>query len=147
MIKIFITILGLLLSNCTNAQTTTKEITDKFFVLYAKDPLEAVDYAFSTNKYWEKNPDGIRDLKNKLKNEIDICGEYLGFEMLSSKTAGKNIMMTSFILKYDRLPIRFIFFFYKPKDTWRVNSLLFDENIDDDLKEGIKAYRLKENMD
>lgn len=60
-------------------QTTSNEITDKFFELYSKDPLKAVDYAFSTNKWFDRQQDGVANLKNKLKNLIDLCGEYLWF--------------------------------------------------------------------
>jgi hypothetical protein len=35
---------------------------------------------------------------------------------------------------------------YKAKDIWRVNNFSYDENIDDDLEEATKAYRLKENI-
>ncbi len=128
------------------AQTTTTEITDKFFSLYAKDPIKAVDYAFSTNKWFDRQQDGVANLKNKLKNTIDLCGEYYGYEMLSESTAGPSVKMITYIVKYDREPIRFTFFMYKAKDTWRVNNFSYDENIDSDLEEATKAYRLKENI-
>jgi hypothetical protein len=127
-------------------QTTTKEIADKFFALYAKEPIKAVEYAFSTNKWFDRQQDGITNLKNKLKNAIDISGDYCGFELLSEKTAGQSITMTTYIVKYDRQPFRFTFLFYKAKDTWRVNNFSFDDDIDKDLEEATKAYRLKENI-
>ncbi|MBS1776286.1 MAG: hypothetical protein JSS64_08415 [Bacteroidetes bacterium] len=130
----------------TFGQTTTQEITDKFFTLYSKDPAKAVDYGFSTNKWMDRKLDAVTDLKNKLKNLIDLCGDYCGYEMLSEKTAGQNIKMVTFIVKYDREPIRFTFFFYKPKDKWQLNNFSYDEDIDKDLEEATKAYRLKENI-
>lgn len=129
------------------AQTTTSEITDKFFTLYATDPIKAVDYAFSTNKWFERQQDGVSNLKNKLKNTIDLCGDYYGYELLSEKTAGTNIKLITYIVRYDREPIRFTFFMYKAKDDWRVNNFSYDENIDSELEEAAKAYRLKENVD
>ena len=127
-------------------QTTTKEITDKFFEIYAKEPAKAVDYGFSTNKWMDRKLDAVTDLKNKLKNLIDLCGDYFGYELLSEKTAGQNIKMVTFIVKYDREPLRFIFFFYKPKDKWQLNNFSYDEDIDKDLEEATKAYRLNENI-
>jgi len=91
----------------TVAQTTTKEITDKFFSIYATDPSKAVDYGFSTNKWLERKQDDVANLKSKLKNLIDLCGEYYGYELLSEKTAGQNIKLVTFIVRYDREPIRF----------------------------------------
>lgn len=130
----------------TFCQSSTKEITDKFFSIYAKDPSKAIEYGFSTNKWMDRKLDAVTDLKNKLKNLIDLCGEYYGYEMLSETTAGENIKMVTFIVKYDREPIRFSFFFYKPKDKWQLNNFSYDEGIDEDLEEAAKAYRLKENM-
>jgi hypothetical protein len=127
-------------------QTTTKEITDKFFAIYLKDPTKAVDYGFSTNKWLDRKQDEVANLKSKLKNLIDLCGDYYGYELLSEKTAGQNIKMVTYIVRYDREPIRFTFFFYKPKDTWRLNNFSYDEDMDKDLEEATKAYRLKENI-
>ena len=117
------------------AQVTTKEISDNFFSIYAKDPFKAIDYAFSTNKWMETKVEGISELKNKLKKLTDVCGDYYGYEQISEKTAGSSISAVSFIVKYDRQPFRFIFFFYKVKDTWRVNNFSYDEDIGKDLKE------------
>lgn len=68
-----------------------------------------------------------------------------GFELLSDKSAGQSVRMITYIVKYDREPIRFSFLLYKAKDKWQVNNLSFDEDIDNDLSEATKAYRLKEN--
>jgi hypothetical protein len=54
--------------------------------------------------------------------------------------------MITYIVKYDREPLRFTFFFYKPKDVWRVSNFSYDENISDELEEAAKVYRLKENI-
>jgi hypothetical protein len=134
-----------LISYKSIGQTTTKEITDKYFNLYSTDPQKAVEYGFSTDKWFDKKQDGVSNLKNKLKDLIELVGEYEGYELLSEKTAGSNIKMSTYIVRYEREPIRFTFLFYKPKDKWQVNNFSFDEDIDKDLEEATKAYRLREN--
>jgi len=129
-----------------HGQSTTKEITDKFFALYASDPAKAIEYGFSNNKWMAQKPDDVDNLKNKLKTLIGIIGDYYGYELLSEKTAGSNIKMVTYIVRYDREPVRFSFFFYKPKDKWQLNNFSYDENIDNDLEEASKTYRLKENF-
>jgi hypothetical protein len=128
------------------SQATTKDITDKFFSIYKKNPLQAVDYGFSTNKWMSRKPDDLANAKTKLKDLIALLGDYYGYELLSDKTAGPNIRMVAFIVRYDRQPIRFTFLFYKPKDSWQLNNFSFDQDIDKDLEEATKAYRLKENF-
>lgn len=143
---VLVILLSLISLSKIQAQATTEEISDKFFSIYLKDPAKAVDYGFSTNKWMDRKLDAVTDLKNKLKNLVDLCGEYYGYEMLSDKTAGRNIKRVTFIVRYEREPIRFSFFFYKPKDKWQLNNFSFDESIDDDLEEATKAYRLQENV-
>jgi hypothetical protein len=129
----------------TSAQTTPTEITDKFFSIYSKDPIKAVEYAFATNKWFDKKQDAIVGVKNKIKNLTELVGDYYGYELLTVKTAGPSVKIMTFVVKYDREPLRFIFLMYKAKDTWRVNNFSFDEELGDELTESAKAYRLKEN--
>ena len=139
-------ILAIVLSSINSfGQSTTKEITDKFFTIYEKEPIKAVEYAFSTNKWFDRQQDAVANLKSKLKNLIELCGEYNGYEILSEKTAGESVKMITYIVKYDREPIRFTFLMYKSKNTWKVNNFSYDEDIDKDLDEATKAYRLIEN--
>ena len=96
----FIGLLSLISITKSFGQTiTTKEITDKFFLIYSKDPAKAVDYGFSTNKWLDRKQDDVANLKNKLKNLVDLCGDYYGYELLSEKTAGQNIKMVTFIVR------------------------------------------------
>ena len=132
-------------SNTTTGQTSTKEITDKFFSLYATDPVKALDYGFSTNKWMERKQDDLDNVRTKMKNLVAVLGEYYGFEQLSEKTTGEHLKMVTFIVRYDREPLRFTFLFYKPKDIWRLNNFSYDEDLDKDLDEASKAYRLREN--
>jgi hypothetical protein len=129
----------------SSGQTTPNEIAEKFFSIYSKDPLKAVDYAFSTNKWFDKQKDAVVGVKNKIKNLTDLVGDYYGYELLAEKSAGPSVKILTFIAKYDREPLRFIFLMYKAKDSWRVNNFSFDEDIGDELTESAKAYRLKEN--
>ena len=131
----------------SSAQETPKEIVSRFFAVYEKDPGKAVEFGFSTNKWMDRKQDEIIQVKSKLQNLVDLCGTYYGYELLSEKSAGKNLLMVVYIVRYDREPIRFSFFFYRPKDRWQLNNFSFDEGIDGDLEEATKAYRLRENME
>lgn len=130
----------------SRGQSTTKEISEKFFGMYASDPVKAVDYAFTTNKWFAKKTDDLISLKNKLKNLVDLLGNYYGYEVLTEKTAGENIKVVTYIARYDREALRFILIYYRPKDTWQVQNLSFDEDLTGELEEASKIYRLKENL-
>lgn len=141
--------LVVLLSSVTlNAQSTTEEITTKFFSTYAESPQEAVDYVFSTNKWMiDRNKDGIENVKNQLTNFLGLVGDYYGYEKITEKSVGKSYKLESYMIKYDRQPVRFTFVFYKPKDKWQVQNFQYDDKLDDELEESGKVYRLKENWE
>ena len=120
------------------AQATEREITEEFFRLYAIDPLKALDYAFSTNKWMERNKDAVESLKNQYYNLLPLIGNYNGYELISEKSMGENLKLASFMAKYDRQPIRWTFILYKPKDTWQVQNLKFDDKLGSDLEESSK---------
>ncbi len=93
----------------------------------------------------DRNQDGIQNLKTQLANMQSLIGEYYGYEAITKKTAGSSFELYSFMVKYDRQPLRFTFEFYKPKDKWIVFGFSYDEDIDDEVEEAAKAYRLPEN--
>jgi hypothetical protein len=93
----------------------------------------------------ERKQDDLDNVKTKMKSLVAVLGDYYGFEQLSEKTVGEHLKMVTFIVRYDREPLRFTFLFYKPKDAWRLNNFSFDEDLDKDLDEASKAYRFREN--
>lgn len=128
------------------AQTSPKEITDKFFSLYATDPIKAVDYAFSTNKWFDRQQDAVENLKTKLKDLVGLCGNYCGFEVLSQKVSGASMVAQTFIVRYEREPVRFTFVFYKPKETWMVDKFAFDEGLGRELEDAVKQSGTKDKQ-
>ena len=142
---LFVTVLS---TNILKAQTTTEEITTEFFKTYEKSPQKAVDYVFGTNKWMmDRNKDGIENVKTQLTSFLGLVGDYYGYEKITEKSVGESYKLLSYMIKYDRQPVRFTFVFYKPKDKWQVQNFQYDDNLDDELEESAKVYRLKENWE
>ena len=57
---------------------------------------------------------------------------------MAEKTLGNSLVGFSYIANFDRQPIRFIFVFYKAKDTWKILKINFDMDLDDELAEFVK---------
>ena len=141
-------IVAVLSTNISKAQSTTEEITARFFETYEKSPQKAVDYAFGTNKWMmDRNKDGIENVKTQLTSFLGLVGDYYGYEKITEKSVGESYRLVSYMLKYDRQPVRFTFIFYKPKDKWQVQNFQYDDSLDDELEESGKVYRLKENWE
>ncbi|MBT8235487.1 MAG: hypothetical protein KJO04_04795 [Bacteroidia bacterium] len=120
------------------AQSENERITEEFFRQYALDPIKAFDYAFSTNKWMDRNQDAVENLKNQYKNLLPLIGSYYGYDLITEKNLGDHLKVNSFILRYDRQPIRLTFILYKPKDRWQVQNLKYDDTLPEELEEASK---------
>ena len=87
----------------------------------------------------------IETVKIKLADFISGLGDYFGYEPITEKSAGESYVLKSFLVKYERQPIRFTFLLYKPNDNWQIQNFTYDTNIQGELEEAAKAYRLKSN--
>jgi hypothetical protein len=127
------------------AQTTNEDITTSFFKEFAKDPLNAYTHVLEQNKWIADKKSTIETNKIKLKDLLDQLGDYDGYELITEKKAGESYILKSFLIKYERQPIRFTFILYKPKQSWELQNFNFDTDIDTELSDAAKVDRLKEN--
>ena len=145
-IRMTLFVLSIFSTPVTKAQTSTEALINQFFKIYEKSPQEAVSYIFSTNKWiLERNKDGIENVKTQLTSFLGLVGNYYGYEKITEKRLGDTYKLVSYMIKYDRQPVRFTFIFYKPEDKWQLQNFQYDDNLDEELKESGKVFRLKKN--
>ena len=129
-------------------QHDPQQILDKFFNLYGKEsPNEAIDYLFSTNVWMDDAKDQIENVKFKLNGTLKLLGDYAGHELITTKSVGDRLTLYTFMVRYDRQPLRFSLLFYKPSDEWRLLNFRYDDSLSSELDEAANAYRLKENLE
>ena len=145
--KIFLIVTSVLIALSSYSQMTKEDITANFFIEYQKDPLAAYGKLFSRNKWMASQQSTIETNKIKLKDLLDQLGSYHGVEFITEKQAGPSYILKSFLAKYDRQPVRFTFILYKPKDTWLLQNVIWDVDIDEELKEAAKIDRLRANWE
>lgn len=137
-LKLTLIILTFFLAIQVRAQTNDKEIIKEFFEVFENDPIQALEYAFSTNPWMARNVDGVESVKNKFADLLPLIGDYYGWETITEKKIGENYKLVSYMVRYDRQPLRLTFIFYKPNDKWQVQNLQYDDNLDDELEEAAK---------
>lgn len=118
-------------------------LTTQFFKTFKTDPIKAYDDLFSNNKYISTSD--LATTKIKLKDYLAEMGDYFGYEEITTKKAGESYFLKSFLVKYDRQPVRFTFILYKPNDKWKIQNFSYDTNISEELDNAAKLDRLKEN--
>jgi hypothetical protein len=147
--KIFSLLCPLLFFVCTTTVQAQEQmptnISKKFFEVYAAKPMDAIDYIFSGMTLNKQVKDDITAIKKNLKVTIDQGGAYNGYELITEKSVGSTLKLMSYMAKYDRQPVRFIFIYYKPKDVWKIYTFQFNTNLDEELTSAAGVDQLKEN--
>lgn len=126
------------------AQSKPEELAERFFTTYEeRGSTAALDELYATNKWMNKAEDAILDLKNKMQglNE-DYVGKYYGYELIAEKRISSSYVLLSYIVKFDRQPLRYTFQFYKPNDQWKMYSFKYDGNLGNELEESAKIFFL-----
>lgn len=128
------------------AQTSPQDLIDKFFTTYEKDAGKAVKELYETNKWTERAKDDIDKIIGTVNSFTEnYMGKYYGYEIITKKKFAESFELYSYLVKYDRQPIRFIFKFYKPNDKWVLFSYALDDRLDDEIQETAKLYYLELN--
>jgi hypothetical protein len=126
------------------AQKTPNDLVTKFFSDYEENGVStALDNLYKTNKWLIRSTDAIVKLKTQMEglNE-DFVGKYYGYELIVEKKLTDSFLLQSYLVKFDRQPIRYTFEFYKPKDQWMIFGLQYDGNLDDEIEQAAKLYYL-----
>jgi hypothetical protein len=111
-------------SPTSRSNADTQKMVDEFFGAYQNSHKDAIVSLLSKNK-WITTED-----TNKLVGQIDQLatqiGKYQGYEKLSESHYGNSILQSVYVAKYERQPVKFIFRFYKPGDTWEFQSFNYE---------------------
>jgi hypothetical protein len=111
-----------------------KEI-DNFFSLYEKGEIsKSVDSIYSTNRWIDPSSDAVMNLKGQFSSMSQIVGTYVGKERIGVHSYSERLLMVTYLMLYERQPIRLEFMFYRPADSWIIYSFSFDDNTDQELK-------------
>ncbi len=143
-IKFYTILIFIIFSTTSFGQNQPKEIVSKFFTEYQNIGVsKALDNLYSNNKWMNRATDAITQLKKQLEalNE-DYVGKYYGYELIIEKRLSDSFILMSYLVKFDRQPLRFTFQFYKPDNEWRTHSFKFDGNIDEEIEQSAKVYYL-----
>ena len=109
-----------------------KVLCDNFTQLLDKDKF---DEAFALLKpHWPLPENEIAVLQAQTITQLNTIatrfGGIIGSEFISKKVVNDFIAKFTYVQKRQNHIIRWEFIFYKPKDSWLVNAIRFDDTID-----------------
>ncbi len=127
------------------SQTQPKDKAELFFKEFKENGSSvALDNLYNSNKWISRSGDALIQLKSQMEalNE-DYVGKYYGEELMFQKKLTDSYVLLSYLVKYDRQPLRFTFHFYKPDDKWVIYSFKFDASIGEEIEESAKLYNFR----
>jgi len=72
-------------------------------------------------------------MKNQLAMQAPMIeqrfGKTIGVELADIEEVGDSLMLIMYIQKFDKHLMRWLFYFYKPKDKWILNTFNTDDKI------------------
>lgn len=141
--KQILLVLMVMISSSVCSQSSPQMLIDSFFETYKSDPGKAVKDLYDTNRWNERIKDKIDQIVGTVNGFTEsYMGKYYGRELITTKKFSESFVLYSYLVKYDRQPIRFIFKFYKPNDKWLLYSYSLDDSLDDEIQEAAKLYYL-----
>lgn len=130
-----------------SAQQSPEEHVFQFFKTFKTEGYSAaIDHLYAANDWIDGSGEAVVNLKRKLAGITqDFVGHFNGYELITSRMVGKSLLLKSYMVRYDRQPIRFQFIFYKPKEEWVIHSFQYDGNLSNELEEATQLFMLRED--
>jgi hypothetical protein len=95
------------------AQSEPQNLLDSFFKVCENDAGKAVKDLYATDKWTERVKDDIEKIVATVNGFTEsYIGKHNGYEIITTKKFSESFILYSYLVKYDRQPIRFIFKFY-----------------------------------
>lgn len=126
------------------AQAGYQDEIDAFFGLFEQQKMnEAVDRIYSTNSYVSAIPDQVRNIKNQLTSLAGLMGRYHGAVKIDEYMVKGRFVQVTYLVTYERQPLRFEFQFFKAGDNWKIYSFSFDDDIDEAIEAAARERAIR----
>ena len=107
------------------------EFTEAFFSMLKTGKIsEAYDQLFVGSPVPAQKPQALEMIKRQTASALPLFGKIVGVEKIRDERIGESIVRLVYVLKLDRSPTVWEFYFYKPKNSW----FLVNVNFNDEFK-------------
>jgi len=115
----------------TDSSSSPEATVERFFdTLIAGNSKRAFDLLFQGSYLLSKNPQAIAQLQSQVQSFVPTYGSYLGYMKASEKNFGRDLIRTVYILKLEKHPIVWEFYFYRPSSHWLIASVVFEADLE-----------------
>ena len=117
------------LTSAFAAEPAPKQVIENFFDLVVKGEISnGYDRLFIGSSIPTDKPQAVSMLKQQTEGGLTFYGKVLGYEYVSEEKFGTSIIRYVYVLKSEKGPTEWEFYFYKPKNAWFLANVTFNDN-------------------
>jgi hypothetical protein len=107
---------------------TPQQMTEAFFQSIEKgDIAGGYDRLFIGSSIPQDKPQAVTLIKQQTQSGLPLYGKIIGHELIKEEKFGTAIVRMVYVLKAEKGPTMWELYFYKPKDTWFLANILFND--------------------
>jgi hypothetical protein len=104
------------------------EFVEEFFNYVKEGKVsQGYDILFEGSEIPAMKPQAVDIIKTQTTSGLPTYGKILGFEKIREEKFGISIVRLVYVLKSDKAPTIWEFYFYKPQTSWFLRSVLFND--------------------
>ncbi|MBI3595682.1 MAG: hypothetical protein HY203_00845 [Nitrospirae bacterium] len=105
-----------------------KAMIETFFGEVQKGNIVAAyDQLFLGSTIPVDKPQAVTVLKQQTQTGLPLYGKILGFELVHEEKLSESVIRYVYILKTEKAPLTWEFYFYKPKSEWFLANISFND--------------------
>lgn len=113
---------------CAAEPASPKDKTEAFLSSIQDGNIsDAYDRLFIGSSIPQDKPQAISLIKIQTKSGLPLYGKILGYDFVKEEKYGSSIVRLIYILRSEKAPTIWEFYFYKPKKSWFLANVIFND--------------------
>ena len=131
-VKIAVPVLLILIlcSAFISSKTDYKKETATFLASIIKGEVDKAYDKLLSNSLLANKLEEVKLQKEKTKTAITLYGKLIGYESVKTQKYGNSIVRLVYVLRCERMPVVWEFYFYKAASDWKLTSVKFNDEYD-----------------
>jgi len=131
-VKIAVPVLLILIlcSAFISPKTDYKKETATFLASIIKGEVDKAYDKLLSNSLLANKLEEVKLQKEKTKTAITLYGKLIGYESVKTQKYGNSIVRLVYVLRCERMPVVWEFYFYKAASDWKLTSVKFNDEYD-----------------
>jgi len=101
---------------------------EKFLQMIQNGKIDqAYDMLLLGSSIPSSKPQAVQMLKTQTSSGLPLYGSILGFEKIREENFGTSVIRLVYIIKSELAPTAWEFYFYKPKGSWFLANIRFND--------------------